>query len=150
MTHPYHISIYLYHDIYLRLEISCEISPRDGTRLQAPWSPKLGQSIFNGEDGRLGVLRPPRGFQPPGRWRSFWHILFDVEKMHVYAHVMGRLKCTYIYIHIYIHVYICICIVYIHVTSCDKHTQIIIRLRLLETEYSTFPRKVGHFRCWFV
>lgn len=71
MTHPYHISIYLYHDIYLRLEISCENSPRDGTRLQAPRSPKLGQSIFNGEDGRLGVLRPQRASNHPGDDKVF-------------------------------------------------------------------------------
>ena len=68
MNQPYHISIYPCHDIYIyiRLEISRENSPRDGTRLQAPRSPQLGQGIFNSEDGRLGVLRPPRASNHPG------------------------------------------------------------------------------------
>ena len=53
MNHPC-----LYHDVSPLSDFLSIMAPRDRTRLQAPRSPKLRQSIFNGEDGRLGVLCP--------------------------------------------------------------------------------------------
>ena len=152
MNHPYHIPIYLYHDIS-PLNFLWKFSKR---RHKAP-SPEISKARprhIQRWRWQVGSTASSMGFQPPGKWRGFWHIHFDVEN----AGVM-RMLCVdsnvYIYVHIYIYTYAAYAYVlyniYIymwhHVTDRLK---IIIWLRLLETQYSTFPRKVGHFRCWFV